>query len=145
MAHITGTNLCSVEAASSLRAHTPHTRTVSRLQPLPLTGHCVAPSLAVNPLGHWNELHVGVGTATKQRLQSSRTEVVLPQVVVAVYEIAGDEDAPYCFPVGTSAPHVDGALVVACAQQKLSVHSPVGQTVLALVVSGTMFESALQV
>ena len=54
MAHITGTNLCSVEAASSLRAHTPHTRTVSWSQPLPLTGHCVAPSLAVNPFGHWN-------------------------------------------------------------------------------------------
>jgi hypothetical protein len=90
-----------------------------------------------------------VVAATKQRLQSVRAElVVLPQVVVAVYEIAGDEDAPYCFPVGTSAPHVDGALVVACAQQKLSVHPPVlgvGQTVLALVVSGTMFESALQV
>ena len=144
MAHITGTNLCSVEAASSLRAHTPHTRTVSRLQPLPLTGHCVAPSLAVNPLGHWNELHVGVGTATKQTLQSPRTEVMLPQVVVAVY-VAPEVEVPYCFPSGTSAPHVDGALVVACAQQKLSVHPPVGQTVLALVVSGTMFESALQV
>ena len=52
MAHITGTNLCSVEAASSLQAHTPHTRTVSWLQLPPV--HCVAPSLAVNPFGHWN-------------------------------------------------------------------------------------------
>ena len=68
MAHITGTNLCSVEAASSLRAHTPHTRTVSWSQPLPLTGHCVVPSLAVDPCEHENALdapdvgapHVGV-------------------------------------------------------------------------------------
>ena len=52
MAHITGANLCSVEAASSLQAHTPHTRTVSWLQLPPV--HCVAPSLAVNPFGHWN-------------------------------------------------------------------------------------------
>ena len=67
MAHITGTNLCSVEAASSLRAHTPHIRTVSWLQPLPPV-HCVVPSLAVDPCEHENALvapavgapHVGV-------------------------------------------------------------------------------------
>ena len=67
MAHITGTHLCSVEAASLLRAHTSHTRTMAWVQPLPPV-HCVVPSLAVDPCEHENALdapasgvpHVGV-------------------------------------------------------------------------------------
>tara|TARA_B110000977_G_scaffold85578_1_gene114172 strand:+ start:206 stop:427 length:222 start_codon:yes stop_codon:yes gene_type:complete len=53
---------------------------------------------------------VPVGTSTKQRLQSARTEfVVLPQVVEAVYIVWVDETAPYCLFAGMSEPHIDKA------------------------------------
>jgi hypothetical protein len=67
------------------------------------------------------DVAISVGTSTKQRLQSVRTElVVLPQVVVAVY-VAEDEDAPYCLPCGTLWPHATRS------QQVLSLQPPAGQ------------------
>ena len=63
-----------------------------------------------------------VGTSTKQRLQSVRTEfVVLPQVVVAVY-VAEDEDPPYFLFAGMSAPHI------VCASKHILSHAPMKHT-----------------
>ena len=61
-----------------------------------------------------------VGTSTKQRLQSVRTEfVVLPQVVVAVY---ASGTPPYCLPCGTTSLHTVWVLVCVAVQHSAIVH-----------------------
>ena len=73
------------------------------------------------PSGSLHVVCVCVGTSTKQRLQSVRTElVVLPQVVVAVYASPGTP--PYCLPCGTTSLHTVWVLVCVAVQHSAIVH-----------------------